>query len=186
MTNEELISKIREEIERMKIDYLNRSYTFVPAAMEQLLSFLSTLEEQPKEVRNPIFDECVANVDQEVREEVRRNIDFEQELYNRFGQIKDFTLGMRIGQYFYELGCRRTAEKYDEIEYNRQREEGKLMDLEERIGSYNIVPYIDDKIAKLQDMWREEKVSFDWDDLKDMIEDVASHFAEWGAEHLKK
>ena len=38
MTNEELISKIREEIERMKIDYLNRSYTFVPAAMEQLLS----------------------------------------------------------------------------------------------------------------------------------------------------
>ena len=56
----------------------------------------------------------------------------------------------------------------------------------ERIGSYNIVPYIDDKIAKLQDMWREEKVSFDWDDLKDMIEDVARHFAQWGAEHLKK
>ena len=32
------------------------------------------------------------------------DLDFEQELYNRFGQIKDFTLGMRIGQYFYELG----------------------------------------------------------------------------------
>ena len=63
-------------------------------------------------------------------------------------------------------------------------ESEKPMNLEERIGSYNIVPYIDDKIAKLQDMWREEKVSFDWDDLKDMIEDVARHFAQWGAEHL--
>ena len=31
-------------------------------------------------------------------------IDFEQELYNRFGQVKDFTLGMRIAKYFYELG----------------------------------------------------------------------------------
>lgn len=59
-------------------------------------------------------------------------------------------------------------------------ESEKPMDLDEQIGSYNIVPYIDDKIAKLQDMWREEKVSFDWDDLKDMIEDVARHFAEWG------
>lgn len=87
---------------------------------------------------NPLFDDCVANVDPEVREEVRRNIDFEQELYNRFGQIKDFTLGMRIGQYFYELGCTRTAEKYDEIEYNRQRgEESVPNDLEEAANAYS-------------------------------------------------
>ena len=44
------------------------------------------------------------------------------------------------------------------------------------ISSCDIVPYIDEKIAALQDMWREEKVSFDWDDMKDMIEDVARHF----------
>ncbi len=31
-------------------------------------------------------------------------IDFEQELYNHFGQVKDFTLWMRIAKYFYELG----------------------------------------------------------------------------------
>ena len=31
-------------------------------------------------------------------------IDFEQELNNHFGQVKDFTLGMRIAKYFYELG----------------------------------------------------------------------------------
>ena len=47
---------------------------------------------------------------------------------------------------------------------------------QEPISSCDIVPYIDDKIAALQDMWREEKVSFDWDDMKDMIEDVARHF----------
>lgn len=35
---------------------------------------------------------------------VPKDLDFEQELYNHFGQIKDFTLGIRIGQYFYELG----------------------------------------------------------------------------------
>ena len=44
------------------------------------------------------------------------------------------------------------------------------------ISSCDIVPYIDDKIAALQDMWRKEKVAFDWDDMKDMIEDVARHF----------
>ena len=44
------------------------------------------------------------------------------------------------------------------------------------ISSCNIVPYIDDKIAALQDMWREEKVAFDWDDMHEMIEDVARQF----------
>ncbi len=44
------------------------------------------------------------------------------------------------------------------------------------ISSCDIVPYIDDAIAALQDMWREEKIAFDWDDVKDMIEDVARHF----------
>ena len=99
MTNEE-IAKIKAEVER-----LENYYTSVEWYVEALLSFLSTLEEQQKyKVSNPIFDEFMSSVNPKVREEVRRNIDFEQELYNRFGQIKDFTLGMRIGQYFYELG----------------------------------------------------------------------------------
>lgn len=112
MTNEELMAKIKAEIERIASRAMNEEGQDL---CEYFLSFLSTLEEQPKEVRNPIFDECVSRVDPEVREEVRRNIDFEQALYDHFGQVKDFTLGMRIGQYFYELGCRRTAEKYDAI-----------------------------------------------------------------------
>lgn len=34
------------------------------------------------------------------------NIDFEQELYNQFGQVKDFTTGMRIAKHFYEMGVK--------------------------------------------------------------------------------
>ena len=44
------------------------------------------------------------------------------------------------------------------------------------ISDMDIVPYIDDQIAALQDMWREQKVAFDWDDMKEMIEGVAKHF----------
>ena len=47
-----------------------------------ILSFLDTLE--------------VKDVD----------LDFEQELYKAFGQVKDFTLGMRIAKYFYSLGLK--------------------------------------------------------------------------------
>ena len=35
---------------------------------------------------------------------VDARIDFEQELYKAFGQVKDFTLGMRIAKHFFELG----------------------------------------------------------------------------------
>ena len=123
MTNEELISKIREEIERriheishpLKDGYEIQSIGKIEG-LSELLDFLSTLESEKP---------------------VPSDLDFEQELYNRFGQVKDFTLGMRIGQYFYELGCRRTAEKYDEIEYNRQREEEMMSEAAE-IGTTDI------------------------------------------------
>ena len=32
------------------------------------------------------------------------NFDFEQDLYKAFGQVKDFTIGMRIARHFFELG----------------------------------------------------------------------------------
>ena len=37
-------------------------------------------------------------------EEPVSDIDFEQELYKAFGQVKDFTLGMQIAKRFYEMG----------------------------------------------------------------------------------
>ena len=38
------------------------------------------------------------------------DLDFEQELYKAFGQVKDFTLGMRIAKHFYELGLKQRKE----------------------------------------------------------------------------
>ena len=222
MTNEELLDKIKAEIEK-RIKECEATYPkdkdgywfpeqeeahAIAGEYKQLLSFLSALEEQAKgydesyiqskiakasetwkgvdvdeylsqvrgEVHNPIFDECVANVDQKVRKEVRENIDFEQALYDHFGQVKDFTLGMRIGKYFYELGCRRTAEKYDEIEYNRQREEEKPMQegLEEEIAGMYQALFGTDVINRKERLY------------PDTFEAIARHFAEWGTEHLKK
>ena len=40
------IEKIRQEIDRFKNDYLNRSYTFVPAVMQQLLEFIDSLSDE--------------------------------------------------------------------------------------------------------------------------------------------
>ena len=88
---------------------------------EELKSGLLRLIDEGK-----ISREDAARVLPALESEKPMNLDFEQELYNRFGMVKDFTLGMRIAQAFYDLGCRRTADKYDEIEYNRQRAEEHL------------------------------------------------------------
>jgi uncharacterized protein YbaR (Trm112 family) len=58
-------------------------------AYSDILSFLNTLE--VKEV----------------------GLDFEQELYKAFGQVKDFTLGMRIAKHFFEFGLRSTITEED-------------------------------------------------------------------------
>lgn len=45
-----------------------------------------------------------------IRAEIHRLVDvrgydnFEQELYKAFGQVKDFTLGMQIAKWFYDMG----------------------------------------------------------------------------------
>lgn len=76
-------------------------------AYEELLSFLDTLEsEKPmqegleEEITRTYHDGSVADTTE------MDHVDYEN-----------------IARHFYELGCRRTAEKYDEIEYNRQRVE---------------------------------------------------------------
>ena len=50
------------------------------------------------------------------------DIDFEQELYKHFGQVKDFTLGMRIGKYLLELGQGRGGRDSDAQSFPRGRE----------------------------------------------------------------
>lgn len=53
------------------------------------------------------------------------SIDFEQELYKAFGQVKDFTLGMRIAKWFYYMGKNSQEPVSDELneaaeEYKKQ------------------------------------------------------------------
>lgn len=55
--------------------------------LKQQLLFIETAER----MSNPIQEEPVS-------------IDFEQELYKAFGQVKDFTLGMQIAKRFYDMG----------------------------------------------------------------------------------
>ena len=44
------------------------------------------------------------------------SIDFEQELYKAFGQVKDFTLGMRIAKWFYDMGKNSQEPVSDDLE----------------------------------------------------------------------
>ena len=76
-------------------------------------------------------------------------------------------------RYFYELGCRRTAEMYDDIEYNRQMAEEK-----------QTVEGIDEEIDRLWESFSEEMSGPH--NLFDVYRRLAHHFAEWGAEHLKR
>lgn len=75
MTDKEKLDAIRAEILRL-VDV--RGYDREMA--NDLLAFMDSLPNEPAE------------------------IDFEQELYNYFGQVKDFTLGMRIAKRFYDMG----------------------------------------------------------------------------------
>lgn len=50
------IEKIRQEIDRLKNNYLNRSYTFVPVAMQQLLEFIDSLPEEKSSLPDNLYE----------------------------------------------------------------------------------------------------------------------------------
>lgn len=77
MTDKEKLDAIRAEIHRL-VDV--RGYDREMA--NDLFAFMDSLSNEP----------------------VSGNIDFEQELYKAFGQVKDFTLGMQIAKWFYDMG----------------------------------------------------------------------------------
>lgn len=153
MTNAELIATIRNEIERRKgkhsEDYKNGDTTEFHRIVEDdaILSFLSTIE--------PVTDchkldesEKPMNLDLEIEIEdyVEQRWQFAEDLNAAVPiYLYDMTLNelKDCARHFYEIGCRRTAEKYDEIEYNRQMAEERQMeketpnDLEEAAEEYS-------------------------------------------------
>ena len=88
------------------------------------------------------------------------------------GWGKDSTIPVgfvrQIASHFYDLGCRRTAEKYDEIEYNRQRAEEQ--------GSDGLEEEISKKYANDTTTMR----------TREQYAELARHFAKWGAEQARE
>jgi hypothetical protein len=89
MTDKEIVERAKEAEKRTGFGELvhspiskgvNSAYGI--GFIEGMVEYRNSLQEEP--VRNPI--------------------DFEQELYKAFGQVKDFTLGMRIAKWFYDMG----------------------------------------------------------------------------------
>lgn len=133
MTNEELISKIKAEIERRiehhdslasnaESEMIANLEIGAAQALDDILPFVSTLESEKLE----------ADLEKEINSLDDAYFDLGgiavkgATYYLTVEDLKD------IARHFYELGCRRTAEKYDEIEYNRQRaEESVPKNLEE-------------------------------------------------------
>ena len=109
MTNAEIIAKILAEIARLHAEHSSR-YEIDEAGLvlERLEDFISDLETSlPAKVSDSkgLETEAVSYC-------------FDNGLNISPRVATDFA------RYFYDLGCRRTAEKYDELEYNRQRASG--------------------------------------------------------------
>lgn len=62
-------------------------------------------------------------------------LDFEQELYKYFGQVKDFTLGMRIAQRFYKLGKESQGQGCDDLEKEIIRYVGYPQEIDEDVST---------------------------------------------------
>ncbi len=75
-------------------------------------------EEQVKEsTKNQHVDKtCKENGNSLTQEPVSESIDFEQELYKAFGQIKDFTLGVAIAKRFYDMGRKHNEPISEDLE----------------------------------------------------------------------
>lgn len=164
MTAQEIIEKIRSEVERLKprIRKICGEEVKIPVEkvrekFDTLISFLSDLE----------------------KEEKPTNIDFEQELYKHFGQVKDFTLGMQIGKYFYELG-RQEKPKKGLHSGSLRKVDNPMKWIEEDAKEPTPAEGLEEEIERMY--------------LKDILTlrtraqyaDLARHFAQWGAEHARE
>jgi hypothetical protein len=165
MTNAELLAKIKAEIERHinELDISDES-TLIEAELSDLLSFLSTLESEKPE----------ADLEKEIEISIRllnglHTLEDNKSWYKgRYEELKE------LARNFYELGCRCTAEKYDEIEYNRQRAEELEKPMQEGLEEEM------DKFFETMLVLEHENI------FEDTFKNIARHFAEWGVEHLKK
>lgn len=106
-------------------------------------------------------------------EPVSNPIDFEKELYKAFGQVKDFTLGMRIAKWFYDMG--------------KNSQELVSEDLEEAVNTYiGYPPEVDEcssvygkrQAFKAGAKWQKQQDSIPSKDLEELIDTLSKRYPE--------
>ncbi len=162
MTNEELIAKIKTEIERRMALMSSFDGDYADGHMSAyriLLSFLSTLEESERpEPYNPIYDEAYLNEKIKKATESWKGVDVDAMLSE----------------------CRGYDEEKSEKPMNLEE-----MEREEELKK--AVHQVSEEIVN--EIFPDDFESGDFFtevDLKNCITRVAYQFADWGAEHLKK
>lgn len=93
--------------DKEKLEKLKKLADAMYYAANYLTTDASRLHKAMDEYHKFVIHEC---------KEEPVSIDFEQELYKAFGQVKDFTLGMRIAKWFYDMGKNSQEPVSDELE----------------------------------------------------------------------
>jgi len=196
------IERLKKEIYPVKVgeQRVNRGPTSMESAalgaLNTLMSRISTLQEQP--VR-PSVEDAMKELDEKIAKvkkagswknpELLDEMRYEQPVCDGFeGEFAKFSNDVDaehpfpicvdefkdFARHFYELGCRRTAEKYDEIEYKRQRAD--------------VCEGVDCEIQKyISDRWKIDGINpitpvYLYDFTLDELKECARHFAQWQKE----
>ena len=161
MTDKEKLEKIKRLADAMynKMAYLTSDTRPIRQAMEDYHNFI--VHEYNKD------------------EQVDKPIDFEQELYNYFGQVKDFTLGMRIAKRFYDMGRKYhepVSEDLEEVARNYGDELDSVLcaceDDDSSTGDYATEAF------KAGAQWQKAKDEYITDDLGEYINELSKQFPE--------
>ena len=108
------------------------------------------------------------NFEKNLQKELVSDIDFEQELYKAFGQVKDFTLGMRIAKWFYDMG------KNNQEPVSEGLEEAAHKYANIRMSNYETAFYAFMSGAK----WHKTKDESTTEDLGEYINELSKQFPE--------
>lgn len=93
-----------------------------------------------------------------------------------------------VARHFYELGCQAKPEIFDTVAFQEGVQEGRRLERDEPVSDcHDLEKEIKEQIyERFYDLDGIAVIGTSgYAEVKDM-EDIARHFAEWGAEHLKK
>ena len=117
----------------------------------------------------PVSEQNPSNVEKTVKKwKEPVSIDFEHELYKAFGQVKDFTLGMRIAKWFYDMGKNSQEPVSEGLEKAARKHSNNLDNIRGSIGEMVRNAYKAGAKWKKANLWK----SADGDDLPEIDREV--------------